>query len=211
MSTFGDQLRQSLASKEDGARDAGQRYVQNADADAARFTQAEAAAAGLVEEVLAPLVAEFHEVMEAQNVLCRGRTRLERPGRFRPDHGQLRLFHTARGTARGQRRYEIRLHATLGRAGSVELWAECVRDASPGGIGAPRAWQPITVLPRTRLLAAVIDEEAAREWCEGVLKLCAEALIEANFAGGTAAGVPAPVCAPLDAIGSIVPAMSFEM
>ncbi len=177
--------------------------------------QAEAAAAALVDGVFRPLLAEFRAVMESEGVLCRGRIRQERPALHRPDAGTQRLIYAARGTAAGQRLYEVRLAARVGRLAAdlshtaaselpLELTAECVHDGPPGFRPQPSR-QPLAELPRKTLRATAIDRESARQWCEEVLKQSAEALMEANFCP-----LPACVHAPLAAVPAVDPGGVFS-
>ncbi len=39
---------------------------------------------------------------------------------------------------------------------------------------------PLLTLPKKTFRAAAIDADAARQWCAGLLKKCAEACLEAN-------------------------------
>ncbi len=235
MNDFGDRLHENLAQKEAAVRHAAQAAEQAQQAARKQFAEADLQTAALVADVLRPLLAEFQRVMEADGLFCRGRGAIKHvhPAAARPDFGRQRLIYTARGTAAGRPLYEIRLTADLGRSdlGRSELGGTGLGQTSAGGMaielpleltaeclhGAPPSYlrqsppQPLVELPRQSLLATAIDAEAARQWCEEILKQCAAAITQAVFGQGAPSreqGVTtgsklqapsSPLCAPVTA------------
>ncbi len=129
-------------------------------------------------------------MMQAAGVLGSGGVDHKRATAFAPQH---RLIMKTRAR---RRHVQIRLAAAAQGGGMIELAAECVESGPPDHLGRT-TWQPLAELPRASLTVSAdsaADSAAAGRWCEAVLKLCAEALMEADFAPTVPAA--SPVTAP---------------